>query len=61
LPLITRPTLILDATYFPLHSRSEVVHKMIPNSKITTVKNGPMYCDRAMPKEYAGAILDFLK
>jgi pimeloyl-ACP methyl ester carboxylesterase len=60
LPLITRPTLILDATGFPLHSRSEVVHKLIPNSKLTTVKNGPMYCDRAMPKEYAGAILDFL-
>jgi hypothetical protein len=60
LPLITRPTLILDATGFPLHSRSEVVHKMIPGSKLTTIKNGPMYCDRAMPKEYAGAILNFL-
>jgi len=60
LPLITRPTLILDATGFPLHSRSEVVHKLIPNSKLTTIENGPMYCDRAMPKEYAGAILDFL-
>ena len=60
LPLITRPTLVLDAPGFPLHSRSGVVKKLIPNSKLTTVKNGPMYCDRAMPKEYAGAILDFL-
>ena len=60
LSLITRPTLILDATGFPLHSRSEVVHKLIPNSKLTTVRNGPMYCDRAMPEEYAGAIFNFL-
>jgi len=60
LPLITRPTLILDATGFPLHSRSKVIQKLIPNSKLTTIQNGPMYCDRAMPKEYAGAILKFL-
>ena len=60
LPLITRPTLILDATGFPLHSRSPLVQSMIPNSKLTTIENGPMYCDRAMPKEYAEAILNFL-
>ena len=60
LPLITRPTLILDATGFPLHSRSKVIQKLIPNSKLTTIQNGPMYCDRAMPKEYAEAILKFL-
>jgi len=33
---------------------------MIPGAKLTTVQNGPMYCDRAVPQEYAGAILDFL-
>jgi pimeloyl-ACP methyl ester carboxylesterase len=60
LPLITCPTLVLDATGFPLHSRSPVVQRLIPNSTLTTIENGPMYCDRAMPKEYAGAILDFM-
>jgi pimeloyl-ACP methyl ester carboxylesterase len=60
LPLITRPTLIIDAPGYPLHSRSNIVQKMIPNSKFVTIENGPMYLDRAMPKEVAKAILDFM-
>ena len=60
LPLITRPTLIIDAPGYPLHSRSNIVQKMIPNSKFITIPNGPMYLDRAMPKEVAQAIRDFL-
>jgi hypothetical protein len=37
-----------------------MVQKLIPNGQLITIENGPMYCDRAMPKKYAGAILDFL-
>ena len=60
LPLITCPTLVLDAPHYPFHYLSKEVKKLIPNSQLTTIENGPMYCDRTMPKEYAGAILNFL-
>jgi pimeloyl-ACP methyl ester carboxylesterase len=61
LPLITCPTLVLDAPGFPFHYLAEKVNSLVPNGKLTIIENGPMYLDRAMPKEYAGAILDFLK
>ena len=60
LPLIACPTLVLDATHYPFHYLAQEVKKLIPNSKITTIENGPMYLDRAWPKEFAEAILNFL-
>jgi pimeloyl-ACP methyl ester carboxylesterase len=60
LPLITCPTLVLDATYYLFHYQAKTVKSLIPNSKLTTIENGPMYLDRAMPKEFAEAIINFL-
>jgi hypothetical protein len=39
---------------------AKAVKNLIPNSKLTTIENGPMYLDRAMPKEFAEAIINFL-
>jgi pimeloyl-ACP methyl ester carboxylesterase len=60
LPLITCPTLVLDATHYLFHDQANRVNKLIPDSKLTTIQNGPMYLDRAMPREFAEAILSFL-
>ena len=60
LPLIPCPTLVLDATHYLFHDQANHVKKLIPNSKLITIQNGPMYLDRAMPKEFAEAILRFL-
>ena len=60
LPLITCPTLVLDATDYLFHTQANQVKKLIPNSELITIQNGPMYLDRAMPREFAEAILNFL-
>jgi pimeloyl-ACP methyl ester carboxylesterase len=60
LPLIPCPTLVLDAPGYPFHYLAKAVKNLIPNSKLTTIENGPMYLDRAMPKEFAEAIINFL-
>jgi pimeloyl-ACP methyl ester carboxylesterase len=60
LPLITCPTLVLDATHYLFHHQAQEVKRLIPHSKLTIIENGPMYLDRAMPKEFAEAILSFL-
>jgi len=60
LPLITCPTLVLDAPGYPFHYLAKNVKNLIPDSKLATIENGPMYLDRAMPKEFAEAIMDFL-
>ena len=60
LPLIQCPTLVLDATYYLFHYLAQDVADLIPNGKLTTIENGNMYLVRAMPKEAAEAVLDFL-
>ena len=60
LSLITCPTLVLDVTYYLFHRQAQEVKNIIPDSKLTTIKNGTMYVDWAMPEEFATAILDFL-
>ena len=60
LPLITCQTLVLDATNYLFHHQAKEVKRLIPNSSLTTIENGPMYLDRAMPKEFAEAIINFL-
>jgi pimeloyl-ACP methyl ester carboxylesterase len=60
LPLITCPTLVLNAPGYPFHYLAKDVNNLIPDSKLTTIQNGPMYLDRAMPKEFAESIMDFL-
>jgi len=60
LPLIPCPTLVLDAPGYPFHYLATEVQRLIPDSKLTTIENGPMYFDRAMPKEFAEAIMSFL-
>ena len=60
LPLIACPTLVLDATHYPFHYLAKEVKSLIPNSTLINIENGPMYLDRAMPKEFAEAIISFL-
>jgi pimeloyl-ACP methyl ester carboxylesterase len=60
LALIPCPTLVLDATYYLFHRQAQEVKNLIPDSELTTIKDGTMYVDRAMPEEFAMAILDFL-
>ena len=60
MPLIKCPTLVLDATYYLFHYLAQDVADLIPNGKLTTIENGNMYLVRAMPKEAAEAVLDFL-
>jgi hypothetical protein len=51
---------VLDATGYLFHHQAREVQRLIPNSRLTTIENGPMYLDRAMPKEFAEAIINFL-
>ncbi|MGP8080558.1 MAG: alpha/beta fold hydrolase [Dehalococcoidales bacterium] len=60
LPLITCPTLVLTATFDPFFSGAEKVMRSIPDSKLAIIENGPIYLDRAMPQQFAEAILNFL-
>jgi len=59
LPLITHPTLILDATGFPLHS-AQKLSKIDSQQQTDTIENGPMYCDRPCPKNMPGRFLTSL-
>ena len=59
LPLLKCPTMVLDATGYPFHYLAEAVRDLIPGGKLVTIENGPMYLDRAMPKEFADAVLKF--
>ena len=62
LPLVSCPLMVLFETKDPFYVVAEGVKKLAPKgSKFTTIENGPIYVDRIMPKEFAGAILDFLK
>jgi len=60
LPLISCPTLVIDSPGYFSHHQAETVRGLIPDCKLTTIENGPMYLDRAMPKEFAEAIINFL-
>ncbi len=60
LPLIPCPTLVLDAPGYPFHYLVKEVKNLIPKCRLTVIENGPMYLDRAMPKEFAEAIMNFL-
>jgi pimeloyl-ACP methyl ester carboxylesterase len=60
LPLIPCPTLVLDAPGYPFHYLAKEVKTLIPKCRLTVIENGPMYLDRAMPKEFAEAIMNFL-
>jgi pimeloyl-ACP methyl ester carboxylesterase len=60
LPLVTCPLLVIFETEDPFYVVAEGVKKLVPQAKFTTIQNGPIYVDRIMPKEFAGAILDFL-
>ncbi len=61
LPLIKCPTLVLSGTRDRFCPLVQDVKNLIPRSKITIIQNGPVYIDRVMPKEFAGAILTFLE
>ena len=61
LPLVKMPTLLIAAEK-DHHGIVQIdVHKLIPGSKLINIKNAPVLMSRAMPKEYAEAILDFMR
>jgi pimeloyl-ACP methyl ester carboxylesterase len=60
LPLIKCPTMVLSATRDVFSIVQETVHRLIPNSKLVVIENGPIDIDRIWPKEFAEAILSFL-
>ena len=60
LPLISCPALMIFGTKDPFYVTVEGVKKLVPNGKFTIIENGPISIDRVMPKEFAGAMLDFL-
>jgi pimeloyl-ACP methyl ester carboxylesterase len=61
LPLIKCPTLVLSTTHDPWCGFAEPIKRLIPNSKVTIIENGPIDVNRLMPKEFAEAILNFLQ
>jgi pimeloyl-ACP methyl ester carboxylesterase len=61
LPFVKCPTLVLSATRDPFCVVAESVHKLVPGSKLTIIENGPIDIDRVWPKEFADAILNFLR
>jgi pimeloyl-ACP methyl ester carboxylesterase len=60
LPLIKCPTQVISATRDVFSIVQETVHKLIPNSTLTVIENGPIDINRVWPKEFAEVILDFL-
>jgi len=61
LPLIPCPALVLSGTRDPFYPMAEEVSGLVPNSRLTIIENAPTDIDRLMPKEFAEAILDYLK
>jgi pimeloyl-ACP methyl ester carboxylesterase len=60
LPLIKCPTLVLSGTQDAFYAVAAKIKGFIPNGKLTVIENGSIYMSRIMPKEFAGAILNFL-
>jgi pimeloyl-ACP methyl ester carboxylesterase len=60
LPQINCPTLVLSGAQGLFHSAADNVQRLIPNSKLVIIENGPPRMERTMPKEFAEAILNFL-
>jgi pimeloyl-ACP methyl ester carboxylesterase len=61
LALVTCPLMVMFETKDPIYVVAEGVKKLVPHAKFTVIENGPIYVDRIMPREFAGAILDFLQ
>jgi len=52
---------VLSGTQDPFYSVAAEVESLIPKSELTIIENGPLYADGVMPKEYARAVLRFLR
>jgi len=61
LPLVNCPLMVLFETKDPFYVVAEGVKKLAPHATFKVIENGPIYVDRIMPQEFAGAILDFLQ
>ncbi len=60
LTLIKCPTLVLWGDRGKHSSEAQDIHRLIPGSKLTILKDAPLNADIVKPKEFAEAILDFL-
>ena len=61
LPLINCPMLVLSATKAPFYSGQERLKRWLPKAKFAIIENGSISADRVMPKEFAEAVLRFLR
>ena len=61
LPLVNCPLMVLFETKDPFYVVAEGVKKLAPHATFKVIENGPIYVDRIMQQEFAGAILDFLQ
>ena len=60
LPRIKCPTLVIAAVDDPFYFVAEEVHSLIPGSALLSIEKGAIDLERAMPKEFAEAVLGFL-
>jgi hypothetical protein len=51
---------VFSATHDPFYKLQESIHKLVPKSELTIIENGPTDINRAWPKVFAEAILDYL-
>ena len=61
LPLITCPTQVLSGTKDHFCSVAKDVKQLLPRSKLSIIENASVFIGRTMPKEFAEAILSFLR
>ena len=61
LPLIKSPTLLIVGDQDILYSHTDIAKNLITNNKVKVIRGGTGYILRLMPKEWAQAVLDFLK
>lgn len=61
LPLISHPTLLLCGDKDVIYNHMDRVKNLVPNKKIKIIKGGTAHILRLMPREWAQAVLDYLR
>ena len=61
LPLIKTRTLLLWGDQDMLYPYAEVANRLVPNKKVEVIKGGNALYHRLMPREWAQAIIEFLR
>jgi len=61
LRMIKSPTLLVSGSEDPFYDKLEVVSKLIPQCQVKVIEGGGGYICLERPKDFAEAIIDFLK